>query len=68
MDLYLVLIDNGGAHVPDNITSVWSTLELAEIEANKINEENKKSKLPSNVEAGVKMIQLDKIYDCVHNY
>ena len=68
MKIYLVLIDNGGAHTPDNITSVWSTLELAKQEAENINEENKNSKYPSSVRAGVKMIELDKSYDCVHDY
>ncbi|MFL1896797.1 hypothetical protein ACJRPK_13910 [Aquimarina sp. 2-A2] len=66
MKIYLVLVDNGGAHYPDNITSVWSTLELAQKEAESINKEIRESEYPSCNSAGVVEIELDKAYDGFH--
>lgn len=67
-NLYLVLIDSGGGHESDNLTSVWSSLDLAEKEVERINKQEINKRYPSSVRAGVKTIQLDKAYDCIHDY
>jgi len=74
MKIYLVLIDNGGAHETDNIISVWDSLELAKKEAHEISKEvnNHNNEYTKGISwpiyrAGVKEIELNKSYEQAHD-
>lgn len=61
--IYLVLLDNGGAHEDDNVASVWDNIEDAKKEVDRWNKQRYEG-----YGAGYKEIELNKSYDNVHCY